>query len=129
MHILTNYFEISFENLQPTLHEMYVLEHDPMSLFTCIVKCLDSNIFLTLSHGNIKESTLLDRYSTLSPNSLYIGSGVNSREEHEENRCLWVHFCVCSEDIKWSLFYKSFTKILEHKLCECTRQSIGSECS
>jgi len=62
-----------------------------------------------LSHGNIDESSLLDRHTILSTNSLDFWSGIDSWEEHEEYGGLRVHFSISSEDIEWSLFNESFT--------------------
>ena len=80
VHVFAHDFKISLEDLEPALHEMHVLKHDPVTLFTSVVKGLDSDLFLTLTHGNVKECSLLDAYSVLSAYSFYIRSGINSGE-------------------------------------------------
>jgi len=86
-------FELAFEFLHPDEHEMHVLEHAPVAFLCSLSQNNVSVIFLTLTHGNVGEGTILAGLVVGSANLFDIGSWVNTREKHEE----------CS-DLRFGLF-------------------------
>jgi len=73
---------------------MDVLDHDPMSLLGTVVKSLDCNVFLTLTHRNIDERAVSNVGTDLFSNSLNVGSRINTREEYEEHGCSSCHLSI-----------------------------------
>lgn len=62
---------------------MYVLEHAPVTSFSCFFECLNSIVFLTLSHGNVNECSIGNGLSILSSNQFDFWSWINTWEKKE----------------------------------------------
>lgn len=80
-------FEEAFKTVEsgePCLHKMHILQHNPFTLLGAIVDCLFSDLFLSLSHGNIDEAAIFGGDVVLLADTLDIRSGVDSGEEDEE---------------------------------------------
>ena len=73
---------------------MDVLNHDPMSLLGTVVKSLNCDVFLTLTHRNIDKRAIGNVRTDLFSNSLNIGSRINTREEYEEDGCSSCHLSI-----------------------------------
>ncbi len=67
---------------------MDILDHEPVTSLGSCLEGVESNLLLTLSHGNICEGLVLVVLAVLGTDTLDIGSGVHTREEHEEGRSL-----------------------------------------
>ena len=59
---------------------MNILNHNPMTKFCTVVKCLDGNLFLTLSHGDVDQRSISDIGIVCLSDSLNIGSRIHTRE-------------------------------------------------
>jgi hypothetical protein len=87
--VFKNNFKLSLKRLHPGLHEMDILKHNPLSSLSSICQASSSDFFLTLSHGNHNEGSIRHEFVLLSSNGFDIGSWVNTREQNEEDWCLW----------------------------------------
>ena len=99
--LLNNNLEIELKVLHPICHEMDILEHDPVTSFTSILKTLDSVLLLTLTHGNIDESTIAQYFLILFTDQFNFGCWIDTREEHKEGWSDFVHFTFAILNIKW----------------------------
>jgi hypothetical protein len=84
-----SHLELTLKLLHPIKHEMHILEHAPMAFLCSLCKNQVSVVFLTLTHGNVGESTSLNSLVICETNLLNIGSWVNTWEQYEECRNLW----------------------------------------
>lgn len=103
MTSLADFLEVSFQTIQsdqPGLHEMHVLQHNPVTVTSRIEQSFFGSHFLTLSHGNVDESSVLNGNILSSADSLDIGSGITTREKHKEYRCISIRFFITFENIK-----------------------------
>lgn len=94
----------SVDSLQPTLHEMEVLQENPVALFGCVEERILCWLLLTLAHGNVGEFLVSDGDVVLGCDSLDFRSGVDTREEHEEDWDSVVGFSEGFEDAERRLF-------------------------
>lgn len=104
---LGDFFQVAFESVQankPGLHEMDVLEHNPVSGGGRFEESFLGSFFLTLSHGNIDESSVGDRDVELGAAFLDVRSWVHTREQHEENGSVGSGFVVSLHHVERRLF-------------------------
>lgn len=121
--------ELSFEIFHPISHEMDILEHDPIACSSGFFEGLESILFLTLSHGNVDEFLIGERFSNMSSNEFDFRCWINTREEYEEGWSLWVHFFGGGYDIEWRSFNVFSSHFLSDEFEESVRKSIWSDCS
>mmetsp|Transcript_24255 Transcript_24255/g.21369 ORF Transcript_24255/g.21369 Transcript_24255/m.21369 type:complete len:270 (-) Transcript_24255:4735-5544(-) len=119
-------FKIVFEQFQPTLHEMEILKHDPGSFFGSLEDSISGSVFLTLTHGNIDEFTIVGSNTKSLTDLFDIRSGINTREKDEEDGSGRIGFFVSGKDIKWSLLDIFFTHNFADIHSQSTWQSIRS---
>lgn len=105
----------SVDTLQPTLHEMQVLQENPVTLFCCVEERFLCWLLLTLAHGNVGEFLVSDGDVVLGCDSFHFWRGVDSREEHEEDWDSVVGFCEGFEDAERRLFDVSLAHDLSDK--------------
>lgn len=127
--IFDDLFEILLKGFHPGLHEMYVLEHAPVSSFTSFLKSFNSIVFLTLSHRNIDEGSISNGLSIILTNQFNFWRWINTREEHEENWSLNICFWICISDVEWFLLNILRPHVLSNELCQSICKSIWSESS
>jgi hypothetical protein len=126
----TDFFEVAFQTVQsdqPRLHKMHVLKHDPVTVTGGIEKSFFGSHFLTLSHRNIYESSILDGNILSGSDSFHIRSGVTTREKHKENRCVGIRLFVTFENIERLLLHIRFPHNLINKQSQCRQNSIRSQ--
>jgi hypothetical protein len=124
--------QVSFktiEAVEPALHEMYVLQHDPVTFLRAIEDGFLSTVFLTLTHGNINETSIVRSDVISSSDSLDFRSGIDTWEEYEEDGHSLRGFCEGFSDAERWLLNVSFTHLFMNESTECRWQSIRSECS
>lgn len=114
----------TIKTIQPTLHEMDILEHNPVTLLSTVKDSLLGSIFLTLTHGNIDETAIVSRYIKCSSNSFDIRSGVNTREKYEEDRNSLRSFLESFNNVEGRLFNISFTHLFVDELTQSRGKSI-----
>lgn len=114
----------TIETIQPTLHEMDILEHNPVTLLSTVKDSLLGSIFLTLTHGNIDETAIVSRYIKSSSNSFDIRSGINTREKYEEDRNSLRCFLESFNNVEGRLFNISFTHLFVDELTQSRGKSI-----
>lgn len=83
---------------------MDVLEHNPVSGGGRFEESFLGSFFLTLSHGNIDESSVGDRDVELGAAFLDVRSWVHTREQHEENGSVGSGFVVSLHHVERRLF-------------------------
>jgi len=127
--LINDFFKVLFKDFHPGLHEMYVLEHAPVTSFSCFFECLDSIVFLTLSHGNVNECSIGNGLSILSSNQFDFWSWINTWEKHEEDWSLDISLWVSSFNIEWLLFNIVSSHVLSNKLSQSIGKSIRSKSS
>jgi len=78
-------FEVALEFLHPRLHEMHVLEHDPVTFFSGFGQNCICIIFLTLSHRDVCECPIFDLLTICEADLFNIRSWINTREKNKES--------------------------------------------
>jgi hypothetical protein len=73
---------------------MDILDHEPVTLEGAVLEGIESDLLLTLSHGNVSEGLFVRRLSIFSTDALDIRRGVHTREEHEEGRLKDSHLVI-----------------------------------
>jgi len=127
--IVDDFFKVLLKDFHPCLHQMYVLEHAPVTCFSSFLECLDSVVFLTLSHGDVNEGTIRDLLAICCTNQFDFWSWINTREKHEEDGSLDICFWICCHDVKWLLLYIFFAHVLSDELSQSICESVWSKCS
>ena len=118
MTVSENGFQHAFKSidaLKPALHEMEILKQHPVSFLSGIEQGLLGDRFLTLTHGNVGELLVEDGDVVFGSNSFDFGSGVDTREEHEEDGDFVGGFREGFEDIEGRLLNIPFSHHFSHE--------------
>jgi len=127
--IFKHNLKVSLETLHPGLHEMHILEHDPVTDFTGLLESLDSKVFLTLSHGDVDEGSISNGLSLSLGNFLDLWGWIDTREKNEEDWGSRVHFFEGMMNIEGWLLNIFNTHVLSDELLEGIGKSIWSQSS
>jgi len=114
--ILNSFFKFTLKSSHPINHEMDVLEHNPLTVLGRVNKAVFSNLLLTLSHGDVSESSVSGRFSYRSTNSLNNRSGIFTREKYKEDRSFLSGLLVINEEVESGLFNELFSHVFSNKL-------------
>lgn len=98
--IFNDNFEVALKVTHPRCHQMHVLEHGPLACLASVMKHLDGALFLTLSHGNVDESSIIAALASSTADLLDIRSGIHTGEEYKEDGSDSVGLSVQLEDIE-----------------------------
>ena len=124
--ILNCNFERSFELSHPLCHQMDILDHEPVTFRSTVLEGIESDLLLTLSHGDVSESLIILSLSVFGTDSLDVVRGVNTREEDEESWLMDSHLVVANLHIERWLINEFDTKTFCDVLSEGTLETIGS---
>lgn len=86
-----------------------------MTFFCSIKKRIFCRLLLSLSHRDICKLLVSNGNIVFSSDSLYFRSGVDTREEDEEDWYLIVSLSECFENAEWRLLDVFFTHNLSNK--------------
>ena len=87
-------FKVTFELLHPALHEMHILEHNPVSFLGSLCEYCVCSFLLTLTHGDIGKCSVFYLLVVCETNLFDIRSWINTREQNEEGWSTWLGFFV-----------------------------------
>jgi hypothetical protein len=121
-------FEESFETVEscePGLHQMYILEHDPVTLLGAVVDCFFGDFFLSLSHGDVDESTVFGCDVKFFTRPFDLRGRIDSGEEDEEYRDLVGGLFKHLEDVKGRLFNVALAKFFHYEITHGGGESVG----
>jgi hypothetical protein len=127
--VFNDNFEVALKVFHPILHQMHILEHSPLASLASVMEHLNGTFFLTLSHGNVNESSIVARLASSAANLFDFGSGIHTGEEHEEDRGDSVGLGVQLEDIERILIDVFSTHTLLNIDVKSTAKAIGSHCA
>lgn len=110
--------------IEPVLHQMEVLQADPVAVLGGLEKTLLCSGLLALSHGN---SEFLVHEAILLGDLVDFATGLDTREEDKEYRSKGAGFQVGGVDVQHTLLHVHFTHRLEDKSIKGISQSIRSQ--
>jgi hypothetical protein len=119
-------FKLSLEVFHPVSHQMDVLEHNPVTFFTSLLKSFDCILFLTLSHRNIDEFFICESLSTHLSNKFDFRSWINTREKDEKGWSLRIHFFLSCNNIEWRLFNEFHSHLFTNIILKSIVKSVWS---
>jgi len=106
---------------------MDILKHDPLSCLSSVSQASCCDFFLSLSHGNINESSVRHKLVVLSSNSLNFWSWINTREQNEEDWSRWRSFLVSGKDVEGWSFNVLNSQVVGYEFSKGTRESVWSD--
>jgi hypothetical protein len=112
MAVGENSFKHAFQAVntdEPSLHEMEVLQQNPVPFFSSIEQSIFGRFLLTLTHRDVGELLVSDGNIVFGCHPFHFRGRVDSREQHEEDRNAAVGLGECLKDVKRRLFDVTFS--------------------
>lgn len=106
---------------------MDVLQEDPSSLLACLFEFLDSFIFLSLTHRDVKEFAVSSCNVKGLSDSLDVWGRIDSREEDEEDWDKVRSLLEGLKDVERRLVDVLSSHVFDYKQFECVRNSVWSK--
>mmetsp|Transcript_30652 Transcript_30652/g.69674 ORF Transcript_30652/g.69674 Transcript_30652/m.69674 type:complete len:931 (-) Transcript_30652:423-3215(-) len=124
MHKLLNDFQGTLQLLQPSLHEVDVLEHDPSTLLCHLREVVERNCLLALAHGDVQEAAVGLRDAQFFAQRLHRRRGVHAGEQNEEIGADRSRLLVRYLHVEGRLLNVVLTQVVDDKLSECSSNAI-----
>lgn len=105
----------SVDTLEPSLHQMQILQQNPVTLVSSIKESIFSRFLLTLTHRNVSKLFVTKRDIVFRGNSFHLRRRVDSWEQHKEDRNTVVCFSKGLENVERRLLDVSLAHHLAHK--------------
>mmetsp|Transcript_24875 Transcript_24875/g.52719 ORF Transcript_24875/g.52719 Transcript_24875/m.52719 type:complete len:483 (-) Transcript_24875:47-1495(-) len=116
--------EGTLQRLQPSLHKVDVLQHDPTTVLGRLVQGIDRDLLLTLTHGDVHQAPVLLRDTQLPREAFDDRRGVRAWEKHEEERREAVRLLIGLGHVEGLLLHKVHAQVVHHKLRERCSQAV-----